>query len=291
MNEMQVLANGFSAGAIYSLVALGFAIKFIPSRFFDFSYAATLLLAAVMTYWSYEYMHFPIVASVSIGGITGMAFSLGAELLVFTPLRKRHSTDLVLIIASLGVLIVMTNSIALALGDSHRTISGCFGTISLGTVNLGLVQVSTIFIALGTCACCWISLVKSAWGIRTRAVANNPDLASSVGIRVGRIIYEASAIGGAVGGLGAALFTLDMGLSPSLGFQLLLPGIVAAVIGGSGTIVGAIVGGFLVGIVQHLSGWVISSGWQDGMFFVILIFFLMFRPSGLFGKPASAARI
>ena len=110
-----------------------------------------------------------------------------------------------------------------------------------------------------------------------------------MGLNATRISVEVAAIGAAIGAGAGVLSGLDYGLTPAMGFQLLLPAVVASVIGGLGNVSGAAATGFLMGLIEQYSGWFLSGAWQESVLLLILIICLFFRPRGLFGNMLTVA--
>lgn len=117
-----------------------------------------------------------------------------------------------------------------------------------------------------------------------RAVADDPLAASVVGINPNKIIMIAFAIGSALAGMAGVLIAYETNLEPTMGFNAILKGIIASIIGGIGSIPGAILGGYFLGLAENLGIWKIQAGWKDAIAFGILILFLLFRPQGILGK-------
>lgn len=124
-----------------------------------------------------------------------------------------------------------------------------------------------------------------------RAVADDPIAASVVGIYPEKIIFFAFAIGSALAGAAGILISLETNIYPTMGFTAILKGIIASIIGGIGSIPGAVLGGFFLGIAENLGIWKIQAGWKDSIAFAILIIFLLFRPGGIFGVAVEKERI
>lgn len=124
-----------------------------------------------------------------------------------------------------------------------------------------------------------------------RAVADDPIAASVVGIYPEKIIFMAFAIGSALAGAAGILISLETNIYPTMGFTAILKGIIASIIGGIGSIPGAVLGGFFLGIAENLGIWKIQAGWKDSIAFAILIIFLLFRPGGIFGVAVDKERI
>lgn len=292
-NYWQVILNGIIAGGIYVLIALGFTIIFQVSKFFDFSYAGSMTAAAYAAAYTSSLLGY----SAAIMSLTGVAVALVSGLLfarvVYEPLRKLSSSSLVLVLSSLGLMIVTLNFVSLLAGDQPRTLRSVVAIqgIALASARITKLQVGILFTSLASTAlCCWL-INYTSWGRVVRAMSSDAELAISMGIRTSRVRLQVVALGFALGGLGATLVALDTGATPALGFRLLLPGLVAAIIGGIGSASGAVIGGMAIGIIEQSSGWFVSTAWQDAILFVILIVFLLLRPQGILGKPLRRATV
>ena len=117
-----------------------------------------------------------------------------------------------------------------------------------------------------------------------RAVSDDPIAASVVGINPEKTILVSFAIGSALAGAAGILISLETNIEPTMGFSAILKGIIASIIGGIGSIPGAVLGGFFLGLAENLGIWKIQAGWKDAIAFAILIIFLLLRPTGILGK-------
>ncbi len=124
-----------------------------------------------------------------------------------------------------------------------------------------------------------------------RAVADDPLAASVVGINPERITLAAFAIGSALAGVAGILVSLETNINPTMGMNAILKGIIASIIGGIGSIPGAMLGGLFLGLAENLGIWKISAGWKDCIAFVILIVFLLIRPSGIMGVKTQGEQL
>jgi branched-chain amino acid transport system permease protein len=131
----------------------------------------------------------------------------------------------------------------------------------------------------------WFGAHKSRVGMLLRAVACDSELARVKGLPVDLVKLVVFGIGSGVVGLAAIIAAYDTDLTPTMGFNALLPGVAAAIVGGIGSIRGAFFGGLLIGFAQQFGGWQFHTHWQDAVVFVILIGFLILRPQGFFGRP------
>ena len=132
----------------------------------------------------------------------------------------------------------------------------------------------------------WLVVERTRLGRAIRAVADDPVGAAVSGVYSEKIILSAFAIGSAVAGMAGILISLETNIEPTMGLNAILKGIIAAIIGGIGSVPGALLGGFFLGVVENLGIWKIQAGWKDCIAFAVLIIFLLLRPGGIIGiKP------
>lgn len=137
----------------------------------------------------------------------------------------------------------------------------------------------------------WLFIQKTKLGKAMRAVSDDPIAANVVGINPERIILTSFAIGSALAGVAGILISFETNIEPTMGFSALLKGIIASIIGGIGSIPGAVLGGFFLGLAENLGIWKISAGWKDCIAFAILIIFLLLRPRGILGNKTEKKTI
>lgn len=289
----QLLANGLIAGSVYALVALGFSIIYSTVRFFHFAHGAVYTAGAYFTYLFFVIYKLPFAVAVAVVVVLAALLGVAIEFFIYKPIKGQGASSIILLIASLGVFIVLQNLISLLFGDDTKTIRS--GEVREGLNVLGAritpVQIAIILTSLVLFALTAIILKRSKIGKALRAVANDPELAVVSGLDKDKITYFTYFVGSALAAIAAILISLDIDMTPLMGFQAMLYGVVAVVIGGLGNILGAYFGGLLLGLAQHLGVWYISSKWQDAIAFVILILFLLFRPQGFFGKKIRKAEV
>ncbi len=298
----QLLLNGVLAGSVYALIALGFATIYRTVRFFHFAhgvvYAAGAYLAyAVLSCWflvfsegrSYLSWITAVLAGIIGAGIVGVLI----DRVVYKPLRKRKAPNLVFLIASFGVFIFIQNLLQLIFGAQILTIRTgpvkegrhVFGAVITDIQVLILVVSCLLFVTL------WLFVKKTKLGKAMRAVADDPLAASVVGINPERIILAAFAIGSALAGAAGILISLETNIEPTMGMNAILKGIIASIIGGIGSIPGAMFGGIFLGLAENLGIWKISAGWKDCIAFAILIVFLLLRPGGIMNVKTHGERL
>ncbi len=282
----QLIINGIISGSIYILIAIGFMVIYGTVRFFHFAHGIVFTAGAYLTYLFKIWLGWPLFFSIPIA--IGLCAVLGGliERAVYRPLRHKEAPSLILLLASLGIYIVLQNILSLVFGDDTKAIR--FGMVEEGIHFFGAritpIQVTIIGVSLLLLVSCFLFLKYTKIGRAMRAVANNPELARISGIESDKVILLTFALGSALAGIAGILVALDVDMTPTMGMNALMMGVVAVIIGGVGSIPGVALGALLLGMAQHLGVWKISSQWQDAIAFVILLIFLLFRPQGFLGK-------
>ena len=153
------------------------------------------------------------------------------------------------------------------------------------------IQIMLLVVSGLLLAALWAIVEKTKMGKAIRAVADDPIGASVSGIHPEKVIFYSFGIGSALAGMAGVLISLETNIEPTMGMNAILKGIIASIIGGIGSIPGAVLGGFFLGIVENLGIWKIQAGWKDTISFAVLIVFLLFRPGGILGKKNDRERL
>ncbi len=283
----QILLNAIIAGAIYSLIALGFTLIYSAARFFDLGYGALAAAGGYAVYYFYDVLGVSLAPAIALGVLIAAALGVLIEIFIYRPLRVRKSSNTVMLVASLGVLTLVQAGLAMLFTSQFHTLSknaagervfSVFGGAITETQVIILAAALFIMVALA------LTLRYTLFGKAVRAVADDEEVASVVGINTKRIMAYVFFIGTAIGGVAGIGTGFDTGLQPTIGLTLLLKGVVAAIIGGIGSIWGAALGAFLLALIENLGAWQFSGEWKDAIAFAVLIVFLLFRPQGILGK-------
>jgi branched-chain amino acid transport system permease protein len=282
----QLLLNGIIAGSIYSLVALGFSLIYQTTRFFHFAHGAVYTFGAYFAYLFYIQLGYERIVAFPLACVCSMVLGAGCEVLVYKQMRKRKATDLTLLIASLGLYTLLQNIISMVWGDDTKTMRT--GEVVEGHAVLGAritdVQIMIIAATVVLIALMTLILTQMKFGKTLRALANDAELAQLSGINSDRYILYSFAIGSFLAAVAAIMISFDTDMTPTMGFNALVMGVVAVIVGGINSLPGAALGGLLIGLAQNLGVYWLPSKWQDTIAFVILILFLLFRPYGMLGK-------
>lgn len=298
----QLILNGIIAGSIYALVAIGFTVIYRTVKFFHFAHGVVYTAGA---YFAYSVISYQLSASSGQLSFVGWAVAVlvgivGAGVLgmlidrfVYYPLRQQNASNLIFLLASFGVFIFLQNLIQLIYGAQILTIRT--GPIKEGHNFLGAVitdiQILILAVSIILMILLWFFIQKTKLGKAMRAVSDDPLAANVVGINPERIILTSFAIGSMLAGAAGILISFETNIEPTMGFSALLKGIIASIIGGIGSIPGAVLGGFFLGLAENLGIWKISAGWKDCIAFIILIIFLLIRPWGFLGTKTEKETI
>ncbi len=282
---LQLILNGIIAGCIYALIALGFSIIYRTVKFFHFAHGVIYAAGAYLAYALFILLNINPVISFFLALILAGLLGVSVDRFVYLPLRKLNAPNLIYLIASFGVFIFLQNLIQLIFGAQILTLRT--GPIKEGHHFLGAVitdiQILIIFMSLALFFLCWLFIQKTKFGKAIRAVADDPVGARVVGINSERIILSVFMIGSVLAGVAGILISLETNIDPTMGFNAILKGIIASIVGGIGSIPGALFGGLFLGLAENLGIWKIPAAWKDTIAFAILIIFLLIRPSGIMG--------
>lgn len=282
---IQLLLNGLIAGALYTLIAVGFNLIYGTVKFFDLGYGAMVAIGGYLAWFFSRQIGLDIITSSILSVLLTGVLGVLVYYFVYFPLRKKKASNMVFLVASLGVITAIQAIIAILFTSQFKTLS--VGTQKIYNIGPGVVtQIQLLTFIIGFLVVVGLALLlkKTFFGRAVRAIGDDEEVSKIIGINTGVIIALVFFIGAAIGGLGGILFGLDTGIEPLVGFKLLLKGVIAAIIGGVGNVWGGIAGAFLLGLVENFGIWKISAEWKDAIAFSLLIVFLVFRPQGIFKK-------
>jgi len=232
--------------------------------------------------WNTDDAKLPLSAGlgVAIAGIIGLALYRG----LYYRLRLRARSPLIMIVASLGVLLFLQAIISIIFTVQPQPLPKPFGANPIEVLD-AFIKPFQIFVA-GMSVVLLLSIVlmlkKTTFGKAVRAIGDDEEVARTIGIDTPRVIAGVFFIGGAIAGLSGVFIGFDLTtIQPRMGFFPLFKGWIAAVIGGTGNPYGALVGGFLLGLIENYGIWFIPAEWKDAIAFIVFILFLLLRPRGL----------
>lgn len=300
----QFIFNGIVTGSIYALVALGFALIYNTTRIFHIAYAPLYMLSPYLFLTCYDLLKKVVISEKSfffsflkkresiflllafgVAVLTVMLISILMERIVYKPLINKRAPSNVMMISSIGTMIILINLVALLYGNETKILNR---SISPSAQYFGVIVTKAQLLQLGVASSIilvfWLFLKFTQFGIKTRAMRDDPILCQILGINITRLRVILFGLSGLMAAVGGSLVAWDVGMDPYVGMPILLNAMVALIIGGMGRFEAPVLGGFIIGILHALTVWLFSARWQDAITFVLLAIFLLFRPHGIMGE-------
>lgn len=282
----QLLVNGLVAGTILAVPAIGFTAIYAVLRFPNFTVASHLTIGAFAGYLANVALGLPATGAVAVAFVVAGVLGVANDEIVLKPLRPAGA--LTTAIAAVALTIVLENVVRFLFGNDLR---GYALPIRrdwqlAGGLRIGPQQVENFAIAVVAMAALFLFLAFTRTGKAMRAVADNPMLAGIKGINADAVARLVNFVGMGLAGVGGMLLGLDTSIDPLTGFRVILSVFAAAVVGGLGSIPGAVVGALTVGIGEELSLLVLPPAYRTAVGFFAILLMLTLRPRGLLGERA-----
>ncbi len=288
---LQNIFFGLSLGAVYSLVAVGFALVFNILKFSNFSHGGVMSFTAYAGYLAYIMLFdghisgsWMFLAIVTTAAVVGALTAIVIERVGFRRLRRNNAPVIYYFISSITLGILLENIITIFASSNFYSYPLFFSSnnIALFGTTFSVADVVTLLVSSGALIILLLVLYRSKLGLGVRTVSFDVNTASLMGIDPDLVVMATFAMSGALGGISGVFLGMNYSLYPQLG-QLVVKGFVASVIGGLGSITGAVIGALLLGIVEVALIGVVGSGWMPACVFVIMLVFLLVRPRGIAG--------
>lgn len=282
----QLVVNSIIAGAIYSMVALGFNLIYGTAKFFDLGYGVLTAVGGYAVFYFSKTLGLDIYLSILLGVLIAGCIGFIIEKLVYKKLRSKKASSMVFMVAALGVMTAIQAIIAILFSSQFQVFPKSISTETYNIFGGIITGVQAIIFISGIVIMLALVLVLkfTKFGRAIRAVSDDEEVSKIVGIDTDKIIGKVFFIGSAIAGLTGILVGFDTGIEPTMGFSLLLKGVIASIIGGVGNIYGGVLGAFFLGFIENFGIWKISGEWKDAISFAVLILFLLLRPQGIMGK-------
>lgn len=298
----QQMVNAVSLGALYALLAIGYTMVYGIIKLINFAHGEFYMVSAYAGFLIYSLLPaggagglvrvLVYAAIVVVGsGVVGAAVAVLTERIAYRPIRRsgRLAALLTAIGVSLflqGVFTFVNNAKPLQYDTAAGTLGAwCQKSIVVGDAGIRGIRFVFIPVTIGLTALLWFIVMRTRFGKAMRAVSQDHDAAALMGIDANRVIRRTFMLGGFLAGVAGSLVAFQSTITPTMGFQPGLKAFIAAVVGGIGSIPGAVLGGYLLGIAEHLMVWAgVPTGFKDIAAFLLLIVCLMVRPQGILGK-------
>ena len=294
----QELVNGITTGALYSLVALGFSMVYGVLKLLNFAHGDLYMIGAYIGFFVIQWfggaahVSIPVPLLLAImfllaAGVTG-GLGVAIERFAYRPLRD--APRIAPLITAIGISFFLENAVLLLFGTQYRIYNtpefiSLSSGIRIGSVTIDTVQIMVVVLSLALMAGLELLVNRTKWGKQVRAVAADREAAEMLGINVNFTIsmtfFLGSALAGVAGVMGGLLFNQ---VTNTIGFIVGLKAFTAAVVGGIGSLPGAMLGGLLIGLAESFTIGYISSTYSNLLVFALLIIVMLVRPSGLLGQ-------
>ncbi len=298
----QQFANGLILGSIYALIALGYTMVYGILGLINFAHGEVTMIGAMIAISVINVLVAnatglsPLVM-ISVGLLIAipacMVLGYSIERIAYRPLR--HAPRLAPLITAIGVSIVLQNIAMMIWGRGYQPFPAILPNHSFQFLGATVtpIKIAIVIIAVVVMTALWLVVNRTKLGRAMRATAQNPEVATLLGVDINKVISSTFLIGSALGSLAGVMVAANYGQAdPYMGFMLGLKAFSAAVLGGIGNLAGAMLGGILLGLIESfgagyigdVTGGFLGSNYQDIFAFLVLILVLIFRPSGLLGQ-------
>jgi len=293
----QQIINGITLGAIYGLIAVGYTMVYGVIRMINFahgdvymvsSYVAAITLA-VLHFWGLQSPIFALLAVLVITCIITSFYGFAIERVAYRPLRS--STQLAPLISAIGISMLLQNYVQVSQGARDQGVPILIGGgLRFGSeqhfIQITYMQIVILLASFAAMGILGFIISRTKLGRECRATQQNPNISAVLGIHTDRIISSVFVIGAATAAVGGVLVTLNYGsFNFFIGFIMGLKAFTATVLGGIGSLPGAILGGLVLGLTESLFAGYVNADYKDAFAFGLLILILVFRPHGLLGRP------
>lgn len=282
---LQQIVNGITIGSIYAMVALGYSMVYGVLQIVNWAHADVLMMGTFVGMLLTTVLGFPLWAMLLVSTIFSAILGIAVERLAYRPIKSSNRRMAVLV-SALGMSVFLQNLAQLIFGSSTQafpTIEKVAYTVGdVAFTNIQIIILITTAIMLGIL---YVIVYKTKMGAAMRACSVSIQNSKLMGINTNFIISATFGIGAFMAGVaGICIGTYYNAVYSSMGYMLGMKAFAAAILGGIGSIPGAVIGGFVIGIIESLGSGYISSGYRDAYAFIVMILILVIRPSGILGK-------
>ncbi len=287
---VELLLQGLVRGAMYALMGVGLSLIFGILGIVNFAHGELYMIGAYVMYAVSVALKLPFVLGIAAAALVLLVVGMLIERGLVAPLRRRAGRDWLLdsFVLTIGLMVILQNGALMLLGARRLGVAEMIsGSLALGGVSISLERLSILAVAALTVALLWAVIRYTHVGKAIRATAQDAEAAQTLGIDVRRVYTIAFGIGAALAGVAGALIISIFPAYPTVGMLPVLKSFAVVILGGLGNIPGAIAGGLLLGVIEALTVFSVSAGWQNVLTAALIVVILIVRPSGLFVAPGA----
>jgi branched-chain amino acid transport system permease protein len=290
---LQQITNGLMLGGTYALVAIGYSLVFGVLRLIHLAHGEVFMVGAYIGLEVMLALHVGPIAALAAAILGTALLGILLELIVFRPIRRKGGSFLAPMVSSIGAGLILQEVFTKIFGAEQSEFPAELGNdvYHLGPVIVSTTQVFIMAIAVVSMIVLHLFVSRTRYGMAMRAAAENTEIASILGINTDAVIMLTFAVASALAGIAGVLVGLAYtAVSPFMGISMAVKGLAIMLVGGLGSIYGAMVGGLLLGIVEVLCVAYAASSYRDAVAFGLMIIILLLRPRGLFATGVSTDR-
>lgn len=280
------IVNGLVLGSIYALIAVGYSLQLSILRIFNLAHGEIMMFSTFAAYVVLTRLHGELAVAIPVAILTGAVLGVLLERLALRPLRVRG--ELPPLIVTIGVGALLQAGAVVLFGYEQRPFPRPFlEPIDLGFASVTPIQIAILGVGLATMIALHLIVQKTRFGRAIRATSELEQIAAVFGVNVPLIKLSTIGLSSALGALAGVMIAMNFGVvSPFIGANYGLKGLVVVIIGGAASIEGAFIGGILLGVVEVLAASYFLSEYRDALAYLVLLLVLAFRPSGLVARTA-----
>jgi len=280
---IQILVNGLLLGGIYALISIGLTLIFGVVRVINFAHGEFLMISMYISYYCYSLLGLNPYWSLLINFPLMFVIGMGMDQIIIRPLR--NAPAYMQVFATVGLSILLINLFLFIFTGDYRAIDLPFAkkVVQVGGIYLNYPRIIIFSATVLITVLLYLFLKNTDIGKQIRAIAQNRTAARLMGFKLNRIYMITFGIGSGLVGIAGGLLTPVYYVYPTVGVYFVLTAFVVVVLGGMGNMIGAFLGGLIIGIVDSLSGYYIDPSLKETVYYVIFVLVLIFRPSGLMG--------
>ena len=282
---LQQLVTGLSIGSVYALLAVGYALIYSIFDFTNFAFGALMMIGTYAAFFSISIFSFPLFTAVVLAMAVTAVASILVELLAYRTMRAKKASRLYLMITAMGVNIFLQNLAIQLIGGGVKAFPSEWAkqVLDLGIVKMPRADVLAAVVSVSMMVVLWLFLYRTRLGLGIRASAYDTRTAGLMGLNVNLISLTVFAISGIAAGMAGVFFGMKYAVYPAMG-NISNKAFIAAVIGGLGSLPGAVIGGVLLGLLETMISAYVSTTFRDLFSYAMLIVVLLFLPNGFLGK-------
>ena len=284
------IINGIVTGSMYALMGAGVTLIYGTMRVMNFAHGEFFMFGGYVLFIGLVWFGLPVIPSVFLAITCSAGLAILVERVLISPIIKNNSWELDAIVTTLGLSFILQNSALRMIGEEYYSLPYYVdGTLEVFGIVISYQRILILAVALLALIAMERFLRTTRSGQALRAVSQDPEAASIVGIPTSRIYMLAFALGGLLAGVAAVMLAPIQSVNPWMGAPLLLKAFIVVILGGMGSFRGTIIAGFMIGIVEAIGTTLTSTEWWEAFSFGVLIAIIWFRPEGMFAQKERQA--